>query len=230
MLVVGGRKGCAGKSGIYIIENTVNGNVYVGQAKDLYLRYKSHLNLLRKNDARENRHLRLSFNKYGENSFTFKPLLFCEQDRQILTYYENFWFTCFTNLGVKCYNTRPAIDSNLGIKHDKESNKKKSDRGKKNWESEEYREKVLSGVADYWTEEKRAERAEWARNRPNPFDYSKIEKDWLIIFPDGNELVIRNLSRFCKEHGLDSASMTSVSKGRNKTHKGFKCVCLSNKN
>lgn len=47
-------------------------------------------------------------------------------------------------------------------------------------------------------------------------------KHWRITTPDGEELEIFNLSKFCKEHGLDRGHMVKVSKGIHKQHKGYK--------
>lgn len=58
-------------SGIYMIENQVNGKIYIGQTSDLERRKKEHLNKL-KNKTHHNLHLQNSFNKYGEDNFVFK--------------------------------------------------------------------------------------------------------------------------------------------------------------
>lgn len=51
----------------------------------------------------------------------------------------------------------------------------------------------------------------------------KNSETWNITFPDGKEMVIKNLNRFCKIHNLDQGNMVGVSKGKYKTSKGFKC-------
>ena len=60
-------------SGIYMIENQVNGKTYIGQTSDLERRKKEHLNKL-KNKTHHNLHLQNSFNKYGEDNFVFKTI------------------------------------------------------------------------------------------------------------------------------------------------------------
>jgi hypothetical protein len=54
------------KGGIYSFINTVNGNQYIGSAKDLYLRLNEHLNNKKSNLA-----LQKAFTKYGLDKFKF---------------------------------------------------------------------------------------------------------------------------------------------------------------
>lgn len=46
---------------------------------------------------------------------------------------------------------------------------------------------------------------------------------WLIVFPDGKEVTIKNLRKFCDDHSLHNANMYKVAKGQRKQHHGFKC-------
>jgi predicted GIY-YIG superfamily endonuclease len=64
------------KSGIYLITNTVNGKVYVGQSINLQGRLWSHLSKLRKG-THHNRHLLAAVKKYGIEKFTFEVLCEC---------------------------------------------------------------------------------------------------------------------------------------------------------
>ena len=54
------------KGGIYSFINTVNGNQYIGSAKDLYLRLNEHLDNRKSNVA-----LQRAIEKYGLNKFNF---------------------------------------------------------------------------------------------------------------------------------------------------------------
>jgi group I intron endonuclease len=51
-------------------------------------------------------------------------------------------------------------------------------------------------------------------------------KEWKFIDPNGNILVIHNLSEFCRNNNLNQSHMVSVSLGRYgfKSHKGYKAV------
>jgi hypothetical protein len=50
---------------------------------------------------------------------------------------------------------------------------------------------------------------------------------WKIIFPDGKEENILNLSKFCRENLLNPGIMGLVSRGERQHHNGFKCIKLS---
>ena len=58
-------------SGIYLIENTVNGKVYVGSAVNFNERFRVH-NYYLSRGSHHSPKLQYAWNKYGEKSFTFK--------------------------------------------------------------------------------------------------------------------------------------------------------------
>lgn len=66
-------------SGIYCIENLVNGKKYIGLTNDLARRKREHFNLLRKGEH-ENRHLQYAWNKYHEDNFVFYTIEKCSID------------------------------------------------------------------------------------------------------------------------------------------------------
>jgi group I intron endonuclease len=65
------------KSGIYKIQNLDTGLFYIGSAKNLKRRFDHHIGRLR-NNKHKNQHLQNAWNKYGESSFSFVPILICE--------------------------------------------------------------------------------------------------------------------------------------------------------
>lgn len=68
--------GC--KSGIYKIENLVNGKFYIGSSIKIYYRIRRHLSDLLKN-KHANPKLQSSFNKHGESNFITTILEFVEE-------------------------------------------------------------------------------------------------------------------------------------------------------
>lgn len=66
-------------TGIYKIENKVNGRVYIGQGKEILERWRKHISMLKK-DKHDNEHLQESWNKYGCSNFSFEIVCFCEPE------------------------------------------------------------------------------------------------------------------------------------------------------
>lgn len=66
------------------------------------------------------------------------------------------------------------------------------------------------------------------RNKTNPI-YSEIikeisynnEKEYIVTFPDGHEQWVRNLNKFCREHGLNPGNLHRVVGGFQSHCKGF---------
>ena len=52
------------------------------------------------------------------------------------------------------------------------------------------------------------------------------EQEWEIVTPNGEELIISNLAKYCRENGLDKSKMCLVSKGKYRQHKGYTCKKL----
>ena len=55
---------------------------------------------------------------------------------------------------------------------------------------------------------------------------SRMSKRWLITHPCGKEEEVLNLSAFCRLHNLCNYTMRTVSLGKMKHHKDFKCKLL----
>jgi len=67
------------KCGIYQIENTANGKVYIGRAVDIARRWNEHRYNL-KNNQHVNVHLQGSYNKHGKDAFRFSVIEECSKD------------------------------------------------------------------------------------------------------------------------------------------------------
>ncbi len=100
------------KIGIYKITNLVNGKVYIGQSRDLRKRLNGHKNTLN-NNTHYNDYLQRSWNKYGEDNFTFEIIEYCDID--MLYERENYWITYYKSyISEYGYNaTIPPKDGKL---------------------------------------------------------------------------------------------------------------------
>jgi hypothetical protein len=75
-----------------------------------------------------------------------------------------------------------------------------------------------------------------ASNKGKPKSKQHIDKvvytksmAWIIIQPNGEQLEIINLSKFCRENKLSSGSLRGVALGNRKQHKGYTCIGPINK-
>ena len=51
-----------------------------------------------------------------------------------------------------------------------------------------------------------------------------LSKEWLITYPNGIQITIKNMAKFCKENGLFKSNMYKVAQGKQKHHRGFTCL------
>lgn len=103
-------------SGVYLILNTVNSKVYVGQSVDVKIRYIAHLSALRIGTTKKsNPYLQRSFDLYGESAFDFVLLERCERNKFLLNSLERFWIDYFNSANsLYGYNLIAYSESLLG--------------------------------------------------------------------------------------------------------------------
>lgn len=121
----------AGKSGIYMIFNSVNNKIYIGKTKCFYKRCHQYLYDFRERKIGHlNNYLYNAMNKIGIENFDFIPLEFC--DLKDLTKREEHWINKLNTLNRNCgYNLR--MDDDRGLITNPETSKKMSDNLKKQW-------------------------------------------------------------------------------------------------
>ena len=126
--------------GVYKIVNLKNGKVYVGSAKNFKKRWHEHLSALCR--GKHTKHIQNAFIKYGQKFFIF---LIQEQveDKNQRVHREQYWIDFYKSyLPENGYNSRPKAESNLGMKHSKETKQKISQANKGRKVSEETRRKI----------------------------------------------------------------------------------------
>lgn len=97
------------KCGIYKIENITNNECYIGQSINIPRRKYIHFSNLRNNKS-PHKKLQKAWNKYGEENFIFKILLYC--DKEYLTYFEQ---KCVDTFDAKYNSLIECVDSPKGI-------------------------------------------------------------------------------------------------------------------
>lgn len=133
--------------GIYKITNTVTRKFYIGSAVNIKRRWACHRCLLSAN-THYNRHLQNSWNKHGEDSFTFEVLEYCGKERLIER--EQFYI----DNEKPAYNISPTAGNILGVKFTDETKRKRSEAKKGEVKSDETKRKISEAMKRFWAERK----------------------------------------------------------------------------
>lgn len=119
-------------AGIYRIVHLDSAREYVGSATDLRRRARHHIFRLR-NGTHHSPHLRNAFRKYGEESFAFSIIEFCDPSQLIVREQWNM------DDRKPVFNATTRAGSNLGVKFSEEIRKKMSVSAKRRASTPEYR-------------------------------------------------------------------------------------------
>lgn len=101
--------------GIYVIENSLTGEFYVGSAKNMRKRWQTHRSLLRAGKHHAAR-LQESWTQHGEGNFRFLPLHVCRDKVQRLLLEQHFLSTL-----APPFNTAQKAHSCEGVKRSPET-------------------------------------------------------------------------------------------------------------
>lgn len=107
-------------SGIYYIKNIINKKVYIGESVDIYRRWREHLQDLM-SGIHKNIHLQRAWDMYKEDSFEFRIIEECAEDK--LFEREKYWIK-FYNAFQNGYNQTEGGEGCLGYKHNCEIREK----------------------------------------------------------------------------------------------------------
>jgi len=109
------------KSGVYIITNTINNKIYIGETTNLESRFIEHLRrLLSKRHVNE--HLQNAVNLYGIDVFNFDVLEFCNSIDTKKR--EHYWVTHLHALDKdKGYNIKPTDPNKVNLRSEETSRK-----------------------------------------------------------------------------------------------------------
>ena len=94
--------------------------------------------------------------------------------------------------------------------------------------SEEHRKKLSEAHAKRWTPERREEVSERFKGYQHTDEAKqKISdagsKEWVVTTPEGEEIEVTNLNKFCLENGLRMEHLSRTSTGERSHHKGYTC-------
>lgn len=165
------------QSGIYKIENILNGDFYVGSSIDVYKRYYQHRTLLKRN-KHWSTHLQNSWNKYGADNFVFTVLEYSNLDVNGLRDLEQQYLDNLKPI----YNLSMEVFS-LSIYPRPESHIKNISYALKMSpvvQSEKYKKKVSESVKELWRDNEYREMQILSHNSPiGRMNHSKAaKKNW----------------------------------------------------
>lgn len=204
-------------SGIYRITCTANGKIYIGSAMDFNKRWKNHRVGLNNNNH-SNRHLQAAWNKYGKDAFIFEIIEFVmpwsvlDREQYWLDKLKPYNRTIGFNIAENA--TAPTagltFTRNIPVSDETKAKLRAANIGKK--QSPE-------------TIEKRMLKIRGKKQPPEAIAKTAAahEKYWVVTSPTGEEKLIKNLSRFCSDNGLNRGNMIMVAVGKRPHNHGWKC-------
>ena len=82
-----------------------------------------------------------------------------------------------------------------------------------------------AGVYDYEMSHDRGVKGNKAqRDKFKELNRTIAEKQWVVQKVGGEEELVTNLAKYCREHNLSKSKMCLVAQGKRKTHKGYVMV------
>lgn len=193
------------KPGVYLILHKASGTCYIGSAaRAVYSRWGEHRYALRRNIHR-NKHLQNAWNKYGENAFAWMVLENVPAEHVLER--EQYWYDLYKENGIKVYNKRENVKSQLGFHHSQATKQLISAVHKGRVVSVETRQKLRMAHL----------------GRRNTWTAKHLAKKWpAIISPEGELHTVHNLTKFCRERKLDVSSLRKVIIGEHPHYKGWR--------
>ena len=110
------------KSGIYCIVHKLSGKRYVGSARDISVRWRSHRNGLR-GGKHHSYKLQRAWAKHGEDAFLFRVVEYVADKAELLRR-EQFWIDTYKSASDKGYNVASVAGAPAGVKRSEEAKAK----------------------------------------------------------------------------------------------------------
>ena len=186
---------------IYKVTNKVNSKCYIGQTiNPLYERKKGH-----KYAARERGRYSYFYNairKYGWDNFSWEVVCECGTTEE-LNDKEVYYIGLYGD-----YNLAKGGNSRSGYKHSEKYKQNMSRVLKGRIFSDEHRKNLSVAITGIQRTKEHKE---------------SLCKSYIIISPNGEVFDVTGLRKFCREHKLDTSTMSAVANGKRKHHKQWAC-------
>ena len=194
--------------GIYMIQNLVNGKMYIGQAVDIERRWGKHRSELNGGYHR-NKHLQKSWRKYGQENFEFTIICECDES-QLNTMEEYYIFELMTydpDFGYnKTYGGGGGRPTEETIMINRESNKSA-------YSKPEVLAKI-KGSNNGWY-------GKHGKDNPQSIPIVQLNKDEHLV------RIWESSMEAEKNGGFGNSNINHCLKGRLKTYRGYKWMYLS---
>ena len=216
---------------IYRLTNTINGKVYIGVTNNFKKRMREH------SYATNNYLISRAIRKYGWSNFT-QEIILQSKDKDYAYRIAEAQFILEHNStdADKGYNLTDGGQGTTGYIVAEETRAKQrakktgrtltTDHKRKISESLEGRtcsEETKAKLSDSLKGNKNFEGKTFSDEVKQLLSEQKA-KDWIAVSPDGEEVHIHNMRKFCLEHNLQPSAMSKVLNGKSKHHKGWTCV------
>lgn len=228
--------------GIYKITCILTGKFYIGSSKNIYKRCNKHKRLLIQNQH-NNQYLQNAWNKYGEAAFVFEVLEIVAAHH--LVNREQYYFDELKSYNREIgFNIASSAESpGSGHQHTPEARLKISiARAKQGnpWTGHQHKPETRIRISEGLRHrpvsvETRAKMSAASKGNKNRFGYketpetiarkiaSSHSKTYIVVSPNGTEMTITNMGKFCRENNLSRCHMSNVAAGKRPHHKGWKC-------
>jgi group I intron endonuclease len=197
----------------YRATNTTNGKFYIGSTTNFERRKEEHLR------CKENYPFQ---NALRNNPEDFEWEVWTDDSNEPIL--EQALLDMWFGKGC-CYNINPCASrppSWEGKRHKQETKDKQSEAACLRWENMSERERHdysqrMQGSSNPATRQE-------VRDKIGDKNSKRWANEWRLIGPNGEEYIVTNLRRFCREHDLNRSCMMNLVKGQKgqKTHRGFK--------
>jgi len=216
---------------IYLVTNKINNKKYIGQTiVSLKKRWQRHCwtcTLQAKRQA-----ITEAIAKYGKESFQIFEIDYADSLEEA-NRKEVYWGLFYNSLSPNGYNLKLGGRKYAKMAQETKDKISKSNKGK--IISKETRKKSSLSHKGFKPSQETREKLSIINKGKKPHENTvraasqKSSKKYLMISPDGEEIIIINMRAFCRENNLSLQMMTKVCSKKVASHKGWKHIKTLNR-